>query len=382
MTLIHKVLASTLLLAAAATAQADIQVGVSVSATGPAASLGMAEKNTIALLPAVIAGHKVHYTVLDDATDTTAAVSNARKFIAEHKVDVIVGSTTTPNTLAMLDVAAEAGTPLISMAANASIVEPVQGKRRWAFKTPQNDMTMASAIAKHMAAGGVKTVGFIGFADAYGEGWQQEFAKAAALHNIKLVASERYNRNDTSVTGQVLKLIAAKPDAVLVGASGTPAVLPQRALKERGYRGTFYQTHGAANNEFLRLGGKDVEGTFLPAGPVLVARQLPVQHPVRASALAYIEPYEARYGAGSASVFGAHAWDAGVLLQASVGAALKVAKPGTAEFRSALRDSLESLKEVAGAHGVFNTSPQEHQGFDARAVVMVKVENGAWKYLP
>ena len=368
--------------AAATGACADINVGVTVSATGPAASLGIPEKNTIALMPQTIGGQKVNYIVLDDASDTTAAVSNARRLITESKVDVVLGSTTTPNSLAMLDVVSEAQTSMISMAASAAIVEPVDGKRRWVFKTPQNDIMMSLAIATHMAGVGVKTVGFIGFSDAYGEGWYREFTKIASLKGLTIVANERYARTDTSVTGQVLKLVAAKPDAVLIAASGTPAVLPQRTLKERGYEGRYYQTHGVANNDFLRVGGKDVEGTFLPSGPVLVAAQLPASNPVKASALEYVTKYEAAYGKGSVSTFGAHAWDAGRLMAAAAAQALKKAQPGTPAFRAALRDALESMREVQGAHGIFNMSPTDHLGLDQRARVMVKIENGAWKYQP
>jgi branched-chain amino acid transport system substrate-binding protein len=370
------------LLALATAAQADITVGVTVSATGPAASLGIPEKNTVALMPKTIAGQKVNYVVLDDASDTTAAVSNTRKLIAESKVDVVLGSTVTPASLAMIDVAAEAKVPMISMAASARIVEPMDDKRKWVFKTPQNDIMMSLAIAEHMGKTGVKTIGFIGFSDAYGEGWYQEFSKAAELKGLKIVANERFSRTDTSVTGQVLKLISAKPDAVLVAGSGTPAALPQKTLKERGYAGKMYQTHGVANADFLRVGGKDVEGTFLPAGPVLVADQLPASNPVRKSAQAYIAAYEAAHGKGSVSTFGAHAWDAGLLMAAAVPEALKTAQPGTPEFRAALRNALEKIQEMPGAHGIFNMSATDHLGLDQRARVMVRIENGGWKYQP
>ena len=295
---------------------------------------------------------------------------------------MILGSTTTPNSLAMVDVVSEAQTPMISMAASARIVEPVDAKKRWVFKTPQNDIMMSLAIAEHMAAAGVKTVGFIGFADAYGEGWYQEFGKAAALKKLQIVANERYARSDTSVTGQVLKLIAAKPDAVLVAGSGTPAALPRKTLKERGYAGRYYQTHGVANADFLRVGGKDVDGTFLPSGPVLVADQLPASNPVKKSAGTYVQAYEAAYGKGTVSTFGAHAWDAGLLMTAAVPEALKSAQPGTPAFRSALRDALEKVSNLSGAHGIFNMSANDHLGLDQRARVMVKIENGAWKYQP
>ncbi|VVD59095.1 ABC transporter substrate-binding protein [Pandoraea terrigena] len=360
-------------------ASAQVKIGVSLSATGPAASLGIPEKNTISLLPKTIAGQSVQYILLDDATDTTTAVKNMRKLISEDHVDAVLGSTVTPNSLAMVDVAAETHTPMISMAAGAAIVEPVDAKRAWSFKTPQNDILMATAIAKHMADNGVKTVAFIGFSDAYGEGWYREFQKAADLKKVKIVANERFNRADTSVTGQALKIMAANPDAVLIAGSGTPAALPQRTLKERGYKGKLYQTHGVANNDFLRVCGKDCEGTYLPAGPLLVVDQLPADNPVKKSAAAYKAVYEKAYGAGSISTFGGHAWDAGLLLQHAIPVALKKAKPGTAEFRAALREALENVKDMPGTAGIFNMSAKDHNGLDQRSRVMVEIVNGKWK---
>ena len=374
-----KLIAALLLALPATAALADITVGVTVSATGPAASLGIPEKNTIALVPTTIAGQKVKVVVLDDASDTTTAVKNAKKFVSEDKVDVIVGSTITPASLAMIDVAAESETPMVSMAASRAIVDPVDAKRRWVFKTPQNDAQMSTAITEHMSNNNVKTVAYIGFSDAYGEGWANEFAGVAKARKIDIVANERFNRADTSVTGQVLKIMAAKPDAVLIGGAGTPAALPQKALKEKGYKGVIYQTHGVANNDFLRVCGKDCEGTFLPAGPVLVAVQLPDANPIKKAALEYVGKYEAAYGKGSVSTFGAHAWDASKLLANAVPEALKKAQPGTPEFRQALRDGLEKTRNLTAAHGVFNMSPQDHLGFDQRARVMVKVEGGSWK---
>jgi len=367
--------------AGAALAQ-DIKVGVTLSATGPAASLGIPERNTFPLMPQTIGGRKVQYIVLDDASDTTTAVKNTRKLITEDKVDVIVGSTVTPNSLAMIDVVAESETPMISMSASSRIVEPVDAKKRWVFKTPQNDQQMALVIVGDMLKRGVKTVGFIGFADAYGEGWWNEFNKIAETRGLKVVASERYNRADSSVTGQALKLMAAKPDAILIAGSGTPAALPQKTLKERGYAGKIYQTHGVANNDFLRVCGKDCEGTLLPAGPVLVAAQLPNDNPVKKSATAYIDAYEKVNGKGSVSTFGAHAWDTGVLLQAAIPVALKTAQPGTKEFRAALRNALEGVKNASGAHGIFNMSPNDHLGLDQRAAVMVMIQNGKWVLQP
>ena len=375
---LKSVIAAAVATTFAGAAFADINVGVVVSATGPAASLGIPEKNTFALMPTSIGGEKVNYIILDDASDTTTAVKNTRKLLTEDRVDVIVGSTITPNSLAMIDVVAEAETPMISMAASARIVDPANPKVKWVFKTPQNDIQMSTAIVEHMTNAGVKTVAFIGFADAYGEGWYGEFSKIAEARKLQIVANERFNRADTSVTGQVLKIIAAKPDAVLVAGAGTPAALPQKALKEKGYKGAYYQTHGVANKDFLRVCAKDCEGTFLPAGPVLVAAQLPADNPIKKVAMDYTAKYEAAHGKGNTSTFGAHAWDAGILLQNAVPVALKKAKPGSKEFKVALRDALEGLKNVTVSHGIVNMSATDHLGFDQRARVMVKVEKGDW----
>ncbi len=377
------VLTGAVALALPLLASAQIKVGITVASTGPAASLGIPERNTVSLLPTEIAGQKVEYIVLDDGTDTTAAVRNMRKLITDDNVDVIVGTSVSPGSLAMVDVAGETKVPMISVAANARIVEPVEGAREWVFKTPQNDQLMADALADAMVKHGVKTLGFIGYNDAYGEGWLNVMTAAAEKRGIKMVAVERYARNDTSVTGQALKLVAAKPDGILVAGSGTPVALPQSELKNRGYKGIMYQTHGAANNDVLRVCGKDCNDMYLPAGPLLVADQLPDDNPVKKTALDYKTKYEAKYGPGTINTFGGHMWDAGLLIEAAIPAALATgAKPGTPEFRKALRDALEQVKELPVSQGVFNMSPTDHAGFDNRARVMVKVVDGKWTYQP
>ncbi|TMI05149.1 MAG: ABC transporter substrate-binding protein [Betaproteobacteria bacterium] len=358
------------------TARGDINVGVTLSATGAAASLGIPERNTFELLPTTIAGQKVNWIVLDDGSDTTKAVTNTRKLLSEDKVDVIVGSTVTPNSLAMIDIVADAETPMIAMAASGRIVDPANPKVKWVFKTPQSDSLMADAIAVSMKANGVKTLGYIGFNDAYGDSWLAEIKRSAQTAGIKVVAEEKYNRNDASVTGQILKIVAANPDAVLIGASGTPAATPQKDLASRNYKGKVYQTHGVANPDFLRVVGKEGNGTILPAGPMLVYEQLPASNPVKKSAAEYVTKYEAKYG--TRSTFGGHAWDAYMLLAHAIPDALKKAKPGTKEFRAALRDGLENAKDIFGAHGVFNMSPQDHNGLDNRARLMIRIEDGKW----
>jgi branched-chain amino acid transport system substrate-binding protein len=360
------------------TAWAQIKVGVTLSLTGPGASLGIPERDTVALFPREIAGQKIEYVVLDDASDTTTAVKNAKKLVSEEKVDLIVGPTVTPTSLAILDVIAEGGTPTISLASSARIIAPMDEKRAWMFKTPQTDVQMASGIMEHAAARGLKTIAFLGQADTMGEAFYAEVAKQAQAHGIKVLANERFNTRDTSVTGQVLKIMAAKPDAVVIGAAGTPAAMPPKALVERGYRGLIYHNHGVGNGDFLRLCGKDCEGTFLPASPVLVAAQLADGHPAKKAALDYIKRFEARYGAGTVTAFGAYAWDAGLLMQQAIPAALKAGKPGSAAFRKGMRDALEKIRGLPVSNGVVNMTPDDHLGLDERARVMVKIVGGKW----
>ena len=366
---------------ATAPATAQVRIGITISATGSAASLGLPQRNSIALLPKEIGGQTVEWIVLDDGGDSTKAVANARKLIDDN-VDALIGSSTTPASLAMIAVAAESHVPMITLAASARLIEPMDAERHWVFKTPQNDSLMADAIAEHMAKAGVKTVGFIGFNDVYGDGWLTEAQRAFKEHRITIVATEKFARADTSVTGQVLKIVAAKPDAVLIAGAGTPAALPQKTLHERGYAGKYYQTHGVANADFLRIGGRDVEGTVLPAGPILVAAQLPDSNPIKKIALDYVTRYEAAYGVGSVATFGAHAFDAAILLENAIPVALKTAKPGTPEFRAALRDALEGERDVVLNHGIATMSATDHNGLDTRARVMVIIQNGAWKLLP
>jgi branched-chain amino acid transport system substrate-binding protein len=363
-------------------ALADVRVGVIASSTGVTAVVGIPQKNTVALLPTEISGQKIEYIVLDDASDPTNAVTNLKKLLAEHRIDALIGPTTTPAALAMLDFVAEAKVPLVTTVGSSALVVPMDEKKKWVFKTTQNDDLIAEAVLAHMSANGIKTVGFIGFNDPYGENWFKVFAPMAEKAGIKITASERFTRTDASVTGQALKLLAARPDAVFIAATGGPAVLPQSALLEKGYKGRIYQTHGVATNDFIRIGGAKVEGTLMAGGPMLVADDLPASNPIKAVAQGYIKAYDAKFGAGSTSTFGANTFDAGLLLQKAIPVALKKAQPGSAEFRAALRDALEQTKEVVGAQGVFTMSAQNHNGMDNRARVMMTVKNGRWTLLP
>jgi branched-chain amino acid transport system substrate-binding protein len=364
-----------------AAASAQLKVGIDLSSTGPAAAIGITSKNAMLMWPKTIAGQQAEYIILDDGSDPGAAVRNIRKLITEDKVDVIVGPNITPAALAALDPVAEYQTPMITLIGSASVVEPQEGKKVWAFKMAQTDRAMADVMTRTMVSRNVKTVGFIGFADSYGDSWFNEFSKFAELRHIKVVASERFNRTDASVTGQTLKLMAAKPDAVLIAGAGTPTVLPERTLIERGYKGAIYQTHGIATPEFIKLGGKDVEGTLFPTQPVVVARTLPADHPSKKAALVFVDAYEAKYGKGTVTQFAGDAAGVYPRLQDAVGRALKAGQPGTVAFRVALRSELEHAHELVVPNGVVNTSATDHVGLDQRASVMGIIKNGQFTYL-
>ncbi|MCX7166128.1 MAG: ABC transporter substrate-binding protein [Rhodocyclales bacterium] len=373
-----KPLVIALSLIGAGSALADINIGVSVSATGSAAVLGGPQKNTTELLPNSIAGEKINWIVLDEATDPTAAAKNASKLINESKVDLLIAGSITPNVMAAAGAAAESKTPLIALAPN-----PADGEKfKWTFTMPQGIGLMAEAILEHAKAHNVKTLAFIGYhPDAYGEVWIKALQASVGKYGINFGPIEGFARTDTSVTGQVVKVMAAKPDAVIVVASGAPAAMPHSALTERGYKGQIYQTHGAPSPAFLKIGGKNVENGIIVAGPLIEWSQLPDSHPSKKVGGEYAKLYEAKFGAGSLSSFGGHMWDAWQIASRAIPVALKKAKPGTAEFRAALRDAMESEKEVAGVHGVFNMSPTNHNGHDARGRVLLQVQNGAFKVI-
>jgi branched-chain amino acid transport system substrate-binding protein len=362
-------------------AQGQVKIGLMVSATGPTSAIGIPQKNTGDMLPKKIGDATVEYIQLEDGGDTTRAVQNIKKLVQENNIDALIGPSTTPNALAILDVIAEAHVPMMATVGTSSVVEPLDAKKRWVFKTTQNDDIIAGALLKHMVKNGVKTIGFIGFNDPYGENWYKVFGAMAEKAGIAIVANERYARTDQSVTGQVLKLMAAKPDAVLIAAVGGPAVLPQATLFDQAYKGRVYQTHAVATEDFIKLGREKVEGTILAAGPMLVIDEIPDSNPTKRVAQAYIAAYEKQFGNRPAT-FGANTWDGAILLQNALPAALKAGKPGTEAFRSALRDALEKEREVVGTQGVFNMSATNHNGMDDRARVLVIVRDGKFRLLP
>jgi branched-chain amino acid transport system substrate-binding protein len=359
-------------------ALAQVKVGVVTSSTGPTALIGIPQKNTVALLPKKIGDLTVEYISLDDASDPTQSVTNFKKLITEEKVDALIGPSGSPNAMGVIQFAAESSTPMLAPVGTAAVVLPMTPEKKWVFKTTQNDDIIAKALVSHMVKTGIKTAAFMGLNDAYGENWLKVFTDLANKNNIKIIATERYQRNDSSVTGQALKVLAAKPDAVLIAGTGSAAVLPETTLAKQGYKGKFYQTHGAALPAFLKLGGKEVEGTILAASLMLVLPEIADSNPSKKVAEDYIARYTKLYGEKPAT-FGANVYDAGMLLEQAIPVAAKAAKPGTKEFRSALRDALEKTKELVATQGVYNMSAEDHSGFDDRGRELITVQDGQWR---
>jgi branched-chain amino acid transport system substrate-binding protein len=362
-------------------AYAQVRIGVVSSATGPTAFVGVAQKNSVALLPKKVGDTTIEYFALDDASDPTQSVNNVKKLLAEQKIDALIGPSGSPNAMGVVELMAEAKTPMLAPVGTTAVVLPMDARKRWVFKTTQNDNIIADALIAHMKRNGVKSVAFIGYNDPYGETWYKTVIPMFDKAGIQVVANERYNRADASVTGQVLKLKAAAPDAVFVAGVAAGAALPQMQLADAGYTGKVYQTHGAATDDFIRIGGKKVEGTIMAASLMLVLDQVRDDVPSKKVAAEYVAAYEKLYGNRPAT-FGANVYDAGLLLQRAIPEALAKGKPGTPEFRSALRDALEATHELVATQGVYTMSAADHSGFDQRGRVLLTVRDGKWLLMP
>jgi branched-chain amino acid transport system substrate-binding protein len=371
------VVAAFVLPALPATAQtSEITIGITISTTGPAAALGIPERNALEFVAREIAGVPLKVIVLDDGGDPTLATTNARRFVTESKADIIMGSSTTPSTVAVSTVANEAGIPHIGLAPF-----PITPERaKWSVDMPQPVSIMGKVLYQHMKAHDIKTVGYIGYSDSYGDLWFNNLKAQGVPMGLTVVDEERFARPDTSVAGQVLKLVAANPDAILVGASGTAAALPQTALRERGYKGLIYQTHGAASMDFIRIAGKAAEGVIMASGPVMDPEDQPDSALTKKPGLALDTAYEAKYGPNSRSQFAGHGYDAFKVLERVIPVALKTAKPGTPEFREAIRQAFLTEHEIAASHGVYNFTEKDRYGLDDRSRIILTVKDG--KYVP
>ena len=368
---------SGLALAASLSAQAQVKIGVIASATGGAAFVGIPQKNAVAMLPKKIGDLSIEYIVFDDASDSTQSVTLAKKLLSEDKIDALIGPSGSPNAMGVLQVMAEAHTPMLAPVGTSAVVLPMDEKKRWVFKTHPNDDVISDGLVAAMTKRGVKTIGFMGRNDPYGQNWYKTFEPMAKKAGIQIVANERYNRQDTSVTGQVLKLIAAKPDAILIAGVAADAALPHIQLVDSGYKGQIYHTHGSASGAFIQIGGKKVEGALVVGPLLLVPEQISDSVPTKKLALELDTGYQRLYGAPP-PIFAAGVYDSGLLLQHAIPQAAKKGKPGTQEFRSALRDALEETKDLSVSQGVINMSAQDHSGFDNRGRVLLTIKDGKW----
>jgi branched-chain amino acid transport system substrate-binding protein len=354
----------------------EITIGISISTTGPAAALGIPERNALEFVPKEIGGVPLKVIVLDDGGDPTAATTNARRFVTESKADIVMGSSTTPPSIAVSTVANEAGIPHFGLAPF-----PInEARMKWSVDMPQSIPIMGKVLYEHMKAHAIKTVGYIGYSDSYGDLWVNDFKAQGGPMGLTLVDEERFARPDTSVAGQMLKLVAANPDAILIGASGTAAALPQSALRERGYKGLIYQTHGAASMDFIRIAGPAAEGVIMASGPVMSPETQPDSALTKKPGLALNTAYEAKYGANSRSQFAGHSYDAFEALKRVIPVALKAGKPGTPEFREGIRQALISEKEIVASQGVYNWTEKDRNGLDDRSRILLTVKDG--KYVP
>lgn len=366
-----------LALVSLASTAADVKIGVLVSSTGPAAVIGVPQRNSVKLLPAKVGATGVQYVVLDDGGDTTTAVNNAKKLVSEEKVDALIGPSISPNAMAILGFVAESKTPLIAAVGTDGVIFPMDAQRRWVFKTAQANRLILQVEVNHMAQAQVKTLALLRVNDSLGEEWAKALSPIAEAAGIKLVAQERFQRSDSSIAAQAIRIVSAKPDAVLIAAAGGSSALGQQSLVEKGYRGRIYQTNGAATDDFIRLAGKTADGALMAAGPIQVVDQLEDGNSIKKVALEYIANYEKAFGSKPSS-FGSNVYDAGLLLQAAIPHALSQGAPGTEAFRAALRDALENAKGVVGTQGIFNMSAENHNGMDRHAAVMMTVKDGRW----
>ncbi len=364
-------------LSAGSAVAAEIKVGFVTSMSGPASSLGIPYSKGLAAgrqSISEIEGNTIKVIELDDASDPTAAARNARKLVEEEKVDLLIGSAGSPAALAMAAVASELKVPLISIA-NAN---PTGEAGAWTITVPQPAPLMVSALVEHMKKNNAKSIGYIGFSDPWGDLVYDALNETTKGSDIKIATNERFARSDSSVTAQALKIVAARPDVVVTGGSGTPGALPHIALAERGFKGTAYGTHAIINPDFVRVGGKAVEGVIAPSGPVVVAEQLPDSNPIKKVAMDFRKDYEAANNESNYNAFAAYSYDAWLLFADAAKRALPKAAPGTPEYRAALKDMLTSTKEVVGTHAVYNFTPDSRYGTDERSRVLVQLKDGKW----
>ena len=356
-------------------AQAQIKIGAILSISGPGAAMGVGYKGAFDFFPSEIAGQKVEYIVRDDATDANTAFTIAQKMISEDHIDAFIGPSLAASDAAVAPLANQAHIPMIAMAP----YEYDPAKQPYTFSDAQPLSLMVAGVFKYMQQRGVKDIGFIGFSDGWGDQVLAATKQWAAADGMNILSEERYARTDTTTEAQALKLISVHPQAIMMGNSATPAALPVVALRHHGFKGGIYGNHGIVSPAFIKVGGSAAEGVVAATSPLVVYDQLADGNPIKPVAVAFMQQYAKQYGPQSVNPFSGYSYDALLLLQNAIPAALNAAKPGTEQFRMALRDALEKTHELVGVSGVYTMSPTNHNGQDDRAAVLVEVKDGAWR---
>jgi branched-chain amino acid transport system substrate-binding protein len=358
----------------------EVKLGLILSLSGPISSIGVPYEKGIKAWEAgnhdKIGGNTLKVIEIDDASNADAASRAAKKLVEEDHVDVLMGTAGTPGSLAIYSVAAEAHVPML-FTGNGSVPGPAGD---WEITIPQPTPLMVSADIAYMKAHNIHRVAFIGFSDVWGDTVYNALLQTAKPAGIEVISNERYARPDTSVTPQILKIMALHPDAVLTGGSGSPGALPHLALAERGYTGPEFASHAVVNSEFVRVGGKAVEGVIAPTGPEVVAEQLPDSNPIKAVSMEYRKLFKEANGVEATDAFPCYAYDAFLLMADGIKrVAAKGIAPGTPEYRTALRDALVSTHELVGTQAVYDFTPGQRFGTDDRSRVLVQLEHGKWQ---
>ena len=369
------VLATTCaLFTGAAQAQEPIKVGAFLSVTGGAAFLGDPEQKTLELyverLNAAggVLGRKLQLVAYDSAGDAEKARTFAKRLIEQDKVDVIVGGSTTGETMAVIPLVEAAQIPFISLAGAVVIIEPV---KKWVFKTPHTDRMACEKIFIDMQSRKLAKVALISGAGGFDKSMRGECLKVAAQYKIEVVADETYGAGDTDMTAQLTKIKnTAGVQSVLNSGFGQGPAIVTKNYRQIGINFPFYQSHGVASKEFIKLAGAAAEGVRLPAAALLVADDLPASDPQRPVVVSYKKEYEARFKS-EVSTFGGHAYD-GLML------AVEAMKKAGGTDKAKVRDALESIRGYMGTAGVVNMSASDHMGLDLSAFRMLEVKGGNW----
>jgi branched-chain amino acid transport system substrate-binding protein len=363
------------LLALAAPALADIKIGASLSATGPAAFLGDPEMKTLEMLvedlnaKGGINGEKIALVAYDDGGDPNKARTFATRLIEDDEVVAIIGGTTTGTTMSILSVAEDAEVPFISLAGAIDIIDPV---KPFTFKTPHTDRMACQKIFEDMQKRGFSKVGMISGTDGFGASMQAQCKAVAPDYGVTIVADETYDPKDADMTAQLTKIKGTEGvQAILNPGFGQGPSIVTRNVRQLAIDLPFYQSHGVASDGFIQLAGPEAaEGVRLPGTALLVADLLAADDPQKPVVDAYKAMFESKTGT-PVGTFGGYAHDAFLILVDAIGRAGS-AEPG------AIRDAIEATTGLAGTTGIYSFTATDHLGLDLSAFRMLEIRGGKW----